>query len=428
MAEQIIRFAQEPLSDELTASEGAVRSALELLNSQWQQFEAANLSMQQQIHEDETREALNDIRARTQNLYVKAKGLLYDEQSRMGSSSSRVPSVASVQIGSSIQAAGPTQSQLVYRGSKPKLPKFSGDPKEWESFRDLFRAVYHGRQDIAPVEKFVELHCALEGDAKEAIKAFDITDLDYPVAWQTLLDRFDKPDVLATKHVDALFELERLTDESAQGLQKLYDEFNLHVEAIRTLDPLDWRVHAIRRAMDPLTKRAWVEETQRNETARTYEGLKTFLKQRISTLSTLGGVQTTSTSHQTSRRHRSRDGPSARVLAVASNVKCDLCSETHSTYKCERLHSLTPEMRCQEVEKRGPLFNCLRVGYSSRSCKSTGRCQTCGRKHHIKLHLDAHVLQRMNERRKRSATETAEQQSRGVTATKNAKLSSPNDS
>lgn len=381
-----------------------------------------NLAMQQANPEDETRLALIDIRTRTQSLYVKAKGRLYDEQSRIGSSSSRERSVASVHSGSGLQSAGPSQPPPPSRGPAPTLPKFSGDPKAWETFRDLFRAVYHDRADMAPVEKFIQLHCALEGEAKEALKGFSITNNDYPVAWQTLLDRFDKPEILATKHVNALFELPKLTDESAQGLQKLYDEVNLHAEAIRALDyPVDWRVHAVRRAMDASTERAWVEETQKNPSAHTYEGLKVFLKHRISTLSTLGGYRTTSISDQVAKRHQSRDGRPARVLATTgSNVTCDLCSEAHFTFKCEKLQALTPDQRRLLVEQHQLCFNCLRSGHQGNSCPSTKSCQICGRRHHTKLHTDR--------RAKREAPETTDERSRDVLVTKNAKAPRSPDS
>lgn len=423
LADQIIKFAQEPICPALTASEGALRTSMELLDSYWHQFEGLNLSMQQTIREDEARAALEDIRTRTQELYIKAKGELYNEQSRIGSSPSHERSVASVQLSNDPRMAGSVhlQPQVIYRHSQPKIPKFSGDPKEWETFRDLYRAGCHTRQDLAPVQKFFELHGALEGKAKDAIKAFQINDADYSAAWQALLDRFDKPEILATQHVDALFELKRLTEETPQGLQGLYDNVNSHVEAIKFLgESLDWRVHAVRRAMDPQTKRAWVEETQKNAAAGTYEGLKTFLKQRISALTTLGSQQTPSTSSQASKRHRSNDGRSSRVLAVTSSVKCDLCAETHPTYKCEELRSRTPGERFRLIEQRRLCFNCLRGGHSSRSCPSGRRCLTCERRHHSMLHED--------KKPRRNPSGTVEGRSQGVLTTKNAQSTSPQES
>jgi hypothetical protein len=60
------------------------------------------------------------------------------------------------------------------RGKLPKLSlkKFSGNPTDWQSFYDSYKAAFHTFVSLSKVEKFNYLKKLVEGPASAATQCF----------------------------------------------------------------------------------------------------------------------------------------------------------------------------------------------------------------------------------------------------------------
>ncbi|CAB0040608.1 unnamed protein product [Trichogramma brassicae] len=74
-----------------------------------------------------------------------------------------------------------------------ELKEFDGTPREWESFRDLFRFLVHNDPRLTDVERLHYLKSSVKGDAATAIQGFEVTAQNYESAWEALLSRYDNP-------------------------------------------------------------------------------------------------------------------------------------------------------------------------------------------------------------------------------------------
>jgi hypothetical protein len=112
----------------------------------------------------------------------------------------------------------PSVSQPMHPSSaRAKLPKlslkkFSGNPTDWQSFYDSYKAAVHTNDRLSKVDKFNYLKSLVEGPAAAAIAGFSLTDENYETAFKLLEERFANPQVIISSHVDALLKLEPVSN------------------------------------------------------------------------------------------------------------------------------------------------------------------------------------------------------------------------
>ena len=77
--------------------------------------------------------------------------------------------------------------------------------------------------------------------------------------------------------------------------------------------------------------------------------------------------------------------------------KCPMCTRSHPLYRCETFKSKPVDERHEFIKRNRICFNCINsIEHSSRSCKSSVRCQKpeCGKRHHTLLHFSSSNLER----------------------------------
>lgn len=84
---------------------------------------------------------------------------------------------------------------LPVRAKLPKLSlkKFSGNPTDWQSFYDSYKAAVHNNDSLSKVDKFNYLKSLVEGPAATAIAGFSLTEENYEAAHKLLKQRFANP-------------------------------------------------------------------------------------------------------------------------------------------------------------------------------------------------------------------------------------------
>ena len=70
---------------------------------------------------------------------------------------------------------------------KTVLRKFIGDPLDWKSFKETFKAAVHSSDRFSNIEKFTYLKTYLDKSALQAIERIPLMNENYTVAWPNLI-------------------------------------------------------------------------------------------------------------------------------------------------------------------------------------------------------------------------------------------------
>ena len=121
----------------------------------------------------------------------------------------------------------------------PTLPlaSFDGDILKFQSFWDQFRCSVHDNTEFQPVQKFLYLEKALENSpgALSVIEGYDITDVNYPLAVNSLFQRFGRKRVAVFGLVKIILSMKP----PVNGTKELRDFHDLLHGRVRSLEALD---------------------------------------------------------------------------------------------------------------------------------------------------------------------------------------------
>ncbi|CAG7632968.1 unnamed protein product [Allacma fusca] len=232
-----------------------------------------------------------------------------------------------------------------------KLPKldlvtFSGDPFEWLSFHDLFKASIHSKTNISGAQKMQYLVSSLQGEALAMVKAFTVSDENYTEAWELLKRRYHNTRLLVNSVLKKFCDQSSLVEEDGPALRKMIDT---SLECTRSLKILMVQVHhwdamlvyILAEKLDSETRQHW-ELSLKTDDISSFEDLIKFLEIRSRALSLIG----------------------SKSKSTKVNEKGKSTNSNH-----------------------GSVSKCM-SGHSSAKCSNTTNCKKCGKRHHTMLHLD----------------------------------------
>ena len=119
---------------------------------------------------------------------------------------------------------------------KLQIKKFTGDPKEWQSFWDSFSSAVHANKALKNVDKFNYLKSLLEGAALSAITGLALTEPNYANAVDILKERFGNKQLIISSHMEALLKLKPVTALSDKGMRAVLDKVEIQVRGLQALE------------------------------------------------------------------------------------------------------------------------------------------------------------------------------------------------
>ncbi|XP_044749748.1 uncharacterized protein LOC123310348 [Coccinella septempunctata] len=132
----------------------------------------------------------------------------------------------------------PTVSHV--RLPKISLPTFGGILKEWPNYRDLFVSLVDKNSSLSNIEKFQYLLSSTSNDALEIVKGITLSGENYPIAFNSLLKRYNNKRLLAVSYWNEIFRFPKLEKENFIVLRKLLSVFSENLAALDNLDfPVD---------------------------------------------------------------------------------------------------------------------------------------------------------------------------------------------
>ncbi|XP_023248350.1 uncharacterized protein LOC111644041 [Copidosoma floridanum] len=307
---------------------------------------------------------------------------------------------------SSISDAG--SESRVARLPRLPLPTFSGAYEEWASFCDLFTSLVHNDSRLSDATKLQYLKLCLTGGAAELIRDVSTTNANYVGTWKALRTRYNNPRLIVNKLLRSFMEIPSMRVESATAMRAFVDESQRIVRALENLQlPVRhwdvWLVFLLADRLDAESRKLWEAELSARDLEDSADGspdgpdalnsqpkysdLVRFLEKRAQALGMI------STDRKAEKRPVSGSAPAqarkvfhAGATQQSASSRCLLCSGAHPLWKCTKMKEKAPHDRYSTARRLQACFNCL-GSHKANACPSSGRCTSCGGKHHSMLHL-----------------------------------------
>lgn len=361
------------------------------------QFRMENLNLLWQSLED-VQTALEDLEVtnegKVQNLRYRAsfEPRLFRIKARL---QSKLPLPLTPQANYPVESPNRAVSTLAgLRLPTISIPEFDGDYMQWLTFFDTFQALIHENQDLPPIQKFHYLRAAVKGEAAQIIETIAISSANYPLAWQTLINRYSNEYLLKKRHLQDLLDIPRMKKETAAALHSTVDEFQRHIKILQQLgEPVQaWSTlleHLMCMRLHDDTIRAWEDhaETVKNQS---YSCLVEFLEKRIRVLESVSINRSAHAASPVFPNENSRRQPPVRMSAYPTTEnsvpQCYACDQQHLLVKCQKFDGMSLAERLKIVNSNRLCLNCFRQDHYARDCFSKGTCRVCRRNHHTLLH------------------------------------------
>ena len=295
-----------------------------------------------------------------------------------------------------------------------ELPEFSGYILEWKPFWDMFNATVDKRRGLSDVQKFAYLRQNLKGDALLTVSTLQVTEDNYPVAYELLKKRYGDEQSIIDAHMVSLDNLPASKNiNDVASIRRLQLSIEQHINALTALKVNSTGYGALlatrllRKVPEQLQKK-WFEDPKNKST-----DLDAFIKflseqldalERFSRLKLLDDsqlpAQEAPQQQKKERKFSATDVTSISALVSSSagpggsprargsyqgqnqSFPCPFgCApECHAPTKCP----LPVETRRRALISAKACFKCLRPGHRASECTSTrmGPCPRCKGPHH----------------------------------------------
>ncbi|GFU41239.1 uncharacterized protein TNCV_1848221 [Trichonephila clavipes] len=127
------------------------------------------------------------------------------------------------------------------KSSNFKLPKtnverFSGDYKDWPSFKDLYVSLVHDNMCLSNVQKFQYLKVLLLSELVNIIKHIPIIETVYNEAWEKFLARYDKKKQIIFSLIKTFMEQPSFNDTNSHNLRNIADTSDEVIRGLKSID------------------------------------------------------------------------------------------------------------------------------------------------------------------------------------------------
>lgn len=276
---------------------------------------------------------------------------------------------------------------------KTEIPKFSGQKRDWEGFRELTSLV-HDVKGITTTQKLQLLRSSLTGDAACCIQGFETNDAGYQASWDALVEQYDAKRDIEAYHMRVLIRLPALTKPSVVAIRKMISISKQASRAFRNLKrPVDqwdsWFVNLLLDQLDSVSKMLWESTLKSKNDFPTYAQMMEFLETRARSLE---AASREPSNEQGASPTKPKISTFNTMLKYSRNtLRCRFCKGSHTISFCDKFKQLSVEQRRSAVQKDKLCSNCLRPGHVPQDCPSQYRCRRCQNRHHTLLHVNPGV-------------------------------------
>ncbi|KAJ8929013.1 hypothetical protein NQ314_018324 [Rhamnusium bicolor] len=280
-----------------------------------------------------------------------------------------------------------------------KIPTFSGQVEEWNSFVDLFTSLIHNNDSLTDVQRFYYLKGFLKEEPLNLVNNLRLISENYKVAWDILKKRYDNEFIIINAHIIAILDAPIITKGNACNLREFLTNIRQHLNSLHALKlPVDkWDVILVcilTKKLDYQTHKAYELEKSKTDLPTINEFLNIVERHCIA----LEIVSAPASNHNQfkSKQQRSFINSNSAPSNKFAVKTCEFCNnKNHSIYQCFKFKNLLSKEKEDYINKNSMCYNCLKKGHTIAQCRSDG-CRICNKKHHTQLHQPEHKSGEVN--------------------------------
>lgn len=312
-------------------------------------------------------------------------------------------------IQSQLEGRSTTAGAVAPAVRAPRLPSielmsFDGDIRNWPLFYASFKSTVHDNGSLTDADRLYYLIGKLSPKAQSVFAGVTPSAENYPVIFQSLIDRYQDTRVLASTYFDQALNLTLSGSASVSNFQLFIDNFVTAVNSLKNLklnDLSDFMLLQVAlKKFDLETIRAF-EMTERNHKIPTLDSFISFIQDQCriyrntqpSSSSSFNNNNSKQRSNKSRNSNNSVPNPQSYVACSELNNnnshKCMCNNIVHDHYfKCPAFNNLNPTARFKCVKENKACVNCLSIKHKTSDCSSKTKCRSCNQRHHTLLHFD----------------------------------------
>ncbi|XP_033348712.1 uncharacterized protein LOC117232989 [Bombus vosnesenskii] len=254
-----------------------------------------------------------------------------------------------------------------------RVLQFDGALENWTYFYDTFSSIVDRNEGLTNVQKFQHLRSSITGRAAQSIQSLELTEANYPIALDTLKDKFNCPLQICMHHWNLMRNYPEIKKETPEALEDLLKTISVNLKALENLkQPVTSNIAIIELLASKLPSsslRKWQRTLPRQQVP-SYQHLIDFLKTRANGTQLLFKAKESKGS--THKHHSQRTTiPHGRTFATTSRtLVCPTCNGPHELRHCKIFKAKSATKRFQIVRKASLCINCLGRGHSPTQCTS----------------------------------------------------------
>lgn len=372
-------------------SAAVTRSRLSNLRGYWEKYVRQHMQILQLADKDASTQDeyfVNDLFQKTSCSYEEACDYFNEWLEKLNP---HIVAQTSIDESNSLASPGVANSIKL---PQITLPSFSGDPQEWENYRDLFLALVDQNSSLTGVQKLHYLKSSLTGEACLALKNIAITEANYSTAWDLLKRRYDNTRLIVHSYLRTLLGIPNMSSPSTKDLRSLRDKANDIRQALINLGrPVeDWDDlfnFLIISKLDRASLSDWELKLGASTALPTFTELDEFLTSRIRAFEAVDSANQGTHPDDARRKHRATEKRVNLALhQVESSVnKCFFCDANHVLAACSKFKKKQLSERRAFIFENRLCFRCLKPGHVTAKCTSQSTCAICKGKHHVLVHF-----------------------------------------
>lgn len=274
---------------------------------------------------------------------------------------------------------------------------------DFPAWKSLYDELIHQNQDLTDIQKFSYLRAYLSGAAANVVESVTFSAANYPIAYQSLVERYQRKRVLANAFLSKILNFQPLSTDNVKQLHNFLDTFDVAVNSLKGLQIPDlgefFLLQLGLNVLDPVTQCAFETENI-SENFPTFDNLIKFVKHKCSILELTKGYDKPASpftkkgaSQQKSLVMQSTSYTGHTTPNVKKSFQCSVCHQgEHRIASCPKFLRMDSKKRFHEVRELKLCFACLSSTHSRSECRSAYKCKECGSdSHHSLLHFPTNV-------------------------------------
>ncbi|GFW24008.1 integrase catalytic domain-containing protein [Trichonephila clavipes] len=239
--------------------------------------------------------------------------------------------------------------------------------------------------------KFGVQSTKIKSEARELIESFPITNENYPLAIESLVERYGRNELLIDFYVRELLKLvlNNATKKKQDSLSGLYNKLSTQLRALSSLgittDQCEIILYPlVESALPTHILRSFERQRKNNETA-TLDSIVSFLKSEMQSEEKIKLSRSDIFPYQRECKQLAesqRSLPSANELFINEpNEICVLCLKNHPVRYGKRAFFIPLEEKIAIIKRKGLCRIYLAKGHLASRCRSQITCQLCSKRH-----------------------------------------------